>query len=716
MKVLLVTVAGKLGLFLGVLAGIGGVNTMAGEIRARPVYPESPKRPVTDTYHKTEVVDPFRWLEDIQAEEVRRWAEAQTKLTRDWIDLDQDRAALTEAIRKLYDYQTTGTPNVRGNRYFFTRKEGLKNQPVVYVREGGPEAAPRLLLDPNTMSADGTVALDWMYPSPDGGLLAYGTSPNGSEMSTLKVLNIVTGEHLTDTIPRTRACTVAWEPGAKAFWYVKYPEKGTVPDGDEMYNRKIHRHVLGDDPKDDPLVFGEGRSKLDWLGVSESEDGAYAIISSSTDWIKNDLYLKKFGDDSAPVPLAVGLNGQTDVAIFEGKVVIKTNADAPRGKVLITDIQRLDPKDWKEIIPEGEGVIQGVHVVDRKLAVLTQTVAVSSLAIHDLDGRKERTVELPALGTVGSLGGEWDSSLLFYSFQSYLYPPTVFQWETKGGEPVVLDRATARVDPSAYELSQTRFPSKDGTSVPMFILAKKGTPKDGARPTLLYGYGGFDISLTPGYDPDLRIWLDRGGVYAVANLRGGGELGRDWHAAGRLKQKQNVFDDFIAAGEYLIKSRYTNPSKLAIEGGSNGGLLVLACLTQRPDLYRAVLCHVPLCDMLRYHRFSIAKNWVPEYGSSEDADAFGWLSAYSPYHNVRPNTEYPAVLVTTGESDTRVEPMHAYKMAARLQAGTSSHRPILLRVEMKAGHGAGKPLTKRIEEDADKWTFLFDQLGMKSKD
>ncbi|MGE3822389.1 MAG: prolyl oligopeptidase family protein, partial [Isosphaeraceae bacterium] len=413
-----------------------------------------------------------------------------------------------------------------------------------------------------------------------------------------------------------------------------------------------------------------------------------------------------------PVPLAVGLNGRTDVAVFEGNVVILTNADAPRGKVLLTDVDHLDRKHWKEIIPEGEGVIQSVHVVDRKLAVLTQTVAVSSLTLHDLTGRQERVVALPALGTVGSLGGEWDSRELYYGFQSYLYPPTVFRLDVRAGEPVVLDKATAEVDPSAYELSQVRFPSKDGTNVPMFILAKKGTPRDGARPTLLYGYGGFDISMTPGYDPDLRVWLDRGGVYAVANLRGGGELGRDWHAAGRLGRKQNVFDDFIAAAEFLVSSGYTNPSKLAIEGGSNGGLLVSACLTQRPDLYRAVLCHVPLCDMLRYHRFSIARNWVPEYGSSEDEAAFAWLSAYSPYHNVKPGTQYPAVLVTTGESDTRVEPMHAYKMAARLQNATASERPVLLRVELKAGHGAGKPLTKRIEEDADKWTFLFEQLGM----
>jgi prolyl oligopeptidase len=693
------------------LVWIGGFATMAQAPDAkRPSYPETPLRPVTDTYHGTEVVDPYRWLEDVDMPDVREWAAAQTKLSRSIFDKAPNRPALVERLRKFYDFETTSAPHVRRTRYFFTRKEGLKNQPIVYVREGRPDARPRVVLDPNTMSADGTVALDWMFPSPDGSLLAYGTSSDGSEMSTLKILNVASGEHLPDTITRTRACTVAWEPGGKAFWYVRYPAKGTVPDGDEMYNRKIYRHVLGTDPDADPLVFGKDRSKLDWLTVTESDDGRYAIISSSTDWIKNNLYLKKFGDDSPIVPLAVGLDGRIDAAIFEGKVVLHAYAKAPRGRVLITDVDHLDPKDWKEIIPEQAGVIQSVRVVDRKLAVLSSNVAVSALAIHGLDGKKQREIKLPTLGTADSLGGEWDRQELFYSFQSYLYPPTVFRLDTRTGERKVVDRATAEVDSSAYELKQVRCQSKDGTSVPMFILTKKGLARDGKTPTLLYGYGGFDISLTPSYDPDLRIWLDRGYVYAVANLRGGGELGREWHAAGRLGRKQNVFDDFIAAAEHLIRSGFTNPSKLAIEGRSNGGLLVSACLTQRPELYRAVLCAVPLCDMLRFHHFSIAKNWVPEYGSSDDAEAFVWLRKYSPYQNVKPGTAYPAVLLLTGESDTRVEPMHAYKMAARLQWASASERPVLLRVESKAGHGAGKPLAKKIEEDADTWTFLFQQL------
>ncbi len=695
---------------------IGGFATMSdGKEPNALAYPETPERPVTDVYHGREIVDPYRWLEDTNAPEVRAWAEAQTKLTRAVLDRDPNRAALVDTIRHLYDYQSTTAPQVRGTRYFFTRKEGLKNQPIVYLREGSATAEPRLLLDPNTFSADGTVALDWMFPSPDGALLAYGTSPGGSEMSTLKVLDVKTGAHLPDTITRTRACSVAWEPGAKAFWYVRYPEKGTVPPGDEMYNRKIYRHVLGTDPDQDPMTFGQGRSKTDWLSVSESEDGLYAVIFSSTDWIKNDLYLKKFGDESPVVPLAVGLDGQVDAAVFEGKVILHTNSRTPRYRVLATDVNHLDPKDWREIIaePPGTAVLKQLTVVDRKLAVLSTDLAVSSLALYDLDGKKLREIPLPTLGTVSGLNAEWNEPELFYGFQSFLFPQTVYQHDVRSGSSKVIDRATAKVDPDAYEVKQVRYPSKDGTSVPMFLISKNGLVPDGRAPTLLYGYGGFDISLAPAYDPDLRVWLDRGGVYAIANLRGGGELGREWHAAGRLGKKQNVFDDFIAAAEYLIKNGYTNPAKLAIEGGSNGGLLVAACLTQRPDLYRAVLCAVPLCDMLRYHRFSIARNWVPEYGSADDPEAFAWLSAYSPYQKVSPGTAYPAVLLLTGESDTRVEPMHAYKMAARLQAATTSDRPVLLRVEMKAGHGAGKPLTKRIEEDADKWTFLFEQLGVK---
>ncbi len=685
----------------------------AQEARHRP-YPKTPERPVADSYHGVEIVDPYRWLEDVNDPAVRAWAVEQTRLTRSILDRDPHRPALVETLKRLHDYQTTSAPTVRGTRYFFSRREGLKNQPVVYVREGRPDAEPRVVLDPNTFSADGTVALDWLYPSPDGSLVAYGSSPNGSEMSTLKVRDVATGRDLPDTITRTRACTVAWEPSGRAFWYVRYPEKGTVPAGDEMYNRKIFRHELGANPDADPMVFGQGRPKIDWLGVSESEDGRYAILSSSTDWIKNDLYLKKFGDDSPPVPLAVGLDGQVDAAVFDGRVIVHTNAGTPRYRVLKTDVDHLDPKDWKEIIPEpaGTAVIEAVRVVDRRLAVLTSDLAVSSLALHDLDGRKLRAVPLPTLGTAGGLGGEWDGHELFYSFQSFLYPPTVFRLDTRSGDPAVNDRSTAEIDPAHYEVKQERYPSKDGTSVPMFLIRKKGLEPEGQAPTLLYGYGGFDISLTPSYKSDLRVWLDRGGVYAIANLRGGGELGREWHAAGRLGKKQNVFDDFIAAAEHLTKNRTTNPSRLAIEGGSNGGLLVSACLTQRPELFRAVVCSVPLCDMLRYHRFSIARNWVPEYGSSDDPEAFAWLRAYSPYHHAKPGVAYPAVLLLTGESDTRVEPMHAYKMAARLQATTASQHPVLLRVESKAGHGAGKPLTKRIEEDADKWTFLFEQLGV----
>lgn len=702
------------GLCLGVLV-VGGPLMMArGAEAKRPDYPETPARPANDVYHGVEIVDPYRWLEDVNDPEVRAWAAAQTKLTRAAFDADPGRPALVERLKVLYDYQTTSAPIVRGTRYFFTRREGLKNQPIVYVREGSSQAEARVVLDPNGFSQDGTVALDWMFPSRDGSLLAYGSSPNGSEMSTLKVLNVATGEHLPDVIPRTRACTVAWEPSGRAFWYVRYPEKGTVPAGDEMYNRKIYRHVLGTDPADDPLMFGEGRSKLDWLGVSESDDGRYVIFYSSTDWIKNDLYLKRLGDDSPIVPLAVGLEGRVNAAIFDGKVILHTNAKTPRYQVLATDVDHLEPAAWKEIIPEQEGVIEAIGIVDRKIAVLTSKMAVSALALHDLDGRKLREVALPTLGTVGGLNGEWDRQELFYSFQSFLYPATVFRLDTREPEkePTIVDRSTAQVDPAEYEVKQVTYPSKDGTQVPMFILSKKGLEPKSNAPTLLYGYGGFDISLTPAYDADLRIWLDRGGVYAIANLRGGGELGREWHAAGRLGKKQNVFDDFIAAAEYLIASGYTKPAKLAIEGGSNGGLLVSACLTQRPDLFRAVNCAVPLCDMLRYHRFSIARNWIPEYGSSDDREAFDWLRAYSPYHNVKPGVPFPAVLLLTGESDTRVEPMHAYKMAARLQAGTSSDRPIYLRVETKAGHGAGKPLTKRIEEEADKWTFLFQQLSV----
>ncbi len=692
--------------------------------------PVAEPKPIADIFHGTRVIDNYHWLEKSGSPETQKWVAEENAYTRALLDPLPGRQALHKRLTELLSIGSVTPPVIAGRRYFYTRREGMQNQPVLYVRDqlNGPD---RVLVDANQLAADGTIALDWFHPSDNGRYVAYGTSPSGSEMSTLHVIETKTGTILPDTIERTRAASVAWLHDNSGFYYTRYPQKGEVPAGQEMYNRHVFFHLLGSPVETDDPIFGEGRDPEDWPSVSLSNDGRWLLIHVSEGWTKSELYLKDLKSDKAASRLTTGKNFLYSADVCEGKVYITTNEDAPRYRLFVTDAGNFDREAWKEIIPQSDAVLQGAAVFGGKLVARYEQNATSQLKVFDLDGKKISDIALPAIGTVFSTSGRWNRDEAFFGFQSFTVPPSIYRVELKPAQfvsgknsydvvanPSLWTKVDApSIDPSAYEVAQEWFHSKDGTRVPMFVVHKKGLQKNGKNPTLLTGYGGFNISLTPSFSRTAYLWMEHGGIFAVANLRGGAEFGEDWHRAGMLDKKQNVFDDMIAAAEHLIAEKYTDKHHLAIQGGSNGGLLMGAMITQRPDLFRAVICQVPLLDMLHYQDFQIAKLWIPEYGTSENPEQFKWLYAYSPYHHVKAGTEYPAILFMTADTDTRVDPMHAKKMTALMQAearnGTSKTRPILLRIESKAGHGIGKPVTKQIEEFTDVYSFLFWQLGIK---
>ncbi|MGA7659803.1 MAG: prolyl oligopeptidase family serine peptidase [Candidatus Sulfotelmatobacter sp.] len=684
---------------------------------AASAVPKAEKRPLEETLHGVKIVDNYRWLEDGQSPETQKWVEEEMAYTRGMLDPLPGRDAIHKRLTELLGIGSISQPQIGGKYYFYTRREGMQNQPIVYVREG-VEGKDRVLLDVNQLAADGTIALDWYQLSENGKYLVYGTSPSGSEISTLHIIETKTGNALPDTIDRTRAASIAWTLDNSGFYYTRYPKKGDVPEGQEMYNRHVFYHELGTDPETDPPIFGEGRDPEDWPSVSLDNDGRFLLITVQQGWTKTELFLMDLKKRTPPTRVTTGKNFIYSGSVYNGRLYIVTNEDAPRYRVFVAEAGDYERDNWKEIIPQTDAVLQGAAVWGGKLFTQYEQNASSQLKIFDLDGTKLHDLMLPALGTVFGSDGKWNRDEIFYGFLSFTVPPTVYRYDLKSGTTSLWAKVDApSIDPAAYEVNQEWFHSKDGTRVPMFIVNKKGLKKDGHNPTLLTAYGGFNVSLTPSFSRTAYLWMEHGGVYAVANLRGGAEFGEDWHRAGMLDKKQNVFDDMIAAAEHLIAEKYTDTDHLAIQGGSNGGLLMGAMITQRPDLFRAVVCQVPLLDMLRYQNFQIAKLWIPEYGSSDNPEQFKWLYAYSPYHHVKPGTGYPAILFMTADTDTRVDPMHAKKMAAEMQAeaknGASKTRPILLRIESKAGHGAGKPVTKQIEEFTDMYSFLFWQLGVK---
>ena len=714
---------GGLRLFLALLFSFAVVVTVLADNAAVSTQPSSSgppvaaQKPVEDEIQGHKITDPYRWLEDAGGADTQKWVHDEVAYTRSILDPLPGRDQLHKRLSELLTIGTVSAPQLGGEYYFYTKREGSQNQPVLFVRKG-LNGKDRALVDVNALAADGTVALDWWTPSEDGKYVAYGTSPSGSEMSTLHIIETASGKMLPDEIERTRAASIVWKLDNSGFYYTRYPKKGEVAEGQEVYNRHIFYHALGANSAKDPLIFGEGRDPQDWLDATLSNDDRWLLIAVSQGWTKTELYLQDLKAGSAPLRITEGKNFLYGGEIDNGKIFITTNEDAPRYRAFVVNASSPERANWKEIVPQSNAVLQNVGMVNGLLLASYEKNASSQLRLLDTDGKQLGDIRLPAIGTVFGLGGKWNRKEAFLAFHSFTIPDSVFQINLADRSTSLWAKVDAPgIDAEKYEVKQVWFNSKDGTRVPMFVFHKKGLDLNGKNPTMLTGYGGFNTSMTPAFVPARYLWLEHGGVYAVANLRGGAEFGEDWHRAGMLDKKQNVFDDFIAAAEFLISQKYTDKDHLGIIGGSNGGLLMGAALTQRPDLYRAVVCQVPLLDMLRYQNFQIAKLWVPEYGSSEDPKQFEWLYAYSPYHHVKQGTEYPAILFMSADTDTRVDPMHAKKMSALMQAeaanGRSREHPILLRIDTKAGHGAGKPIAKQVEDLTDIYSFLFWQLGMK---
>jgi prolyl oligopeptidase len=667
---------------------------------------------VVDTVYGVPIPDPYRWLEDGDSPEVREWTRKQNEYFQAYVNSYPQRDKIARRLEELISIGFIGSPTVRDSLYFFKKRKGRQNHAILYLRRGF-NAEPEVLIDPNLFSEDGTVAMDWSFLSWDGSLIAYGVSASGTENSTLFVKRTADKAMLPDTIPFTRSASVAWLPDNSGFYYTRYPAPGTVPPGDETYYRRIYFHQLGSSWENDPLVFGDKLEKTAWPGVSLSPDGRWLFVEVSYGWTKSEIYLKDLAaPESDFVPIVKGIDAKFDIVPLNDRFLIRTNYQSPKYRVLTGNYRQPGIDYWKEVIPQRDQILERILVVNNHIVALSLKNASSVLEIYTLEGKFVREISLPTLGTVSWPSGEWDGKELFFSFHSYNMPWTVMRYDFAGDSVHQVEQVEAAVDMSDIVVDQVWYQSKDGTPVSMFLVHRKDLVRNGQNPTYLYGYGGFNVSMKPYFSQSMVLWLENGGVYAVANLRGGGEYGEEWHKAGMLENKQNVFDDFIAAAEYLFRERYTNPQKLVIAGGSNGGLLIGAVVTLSPDLCKAAVCSVPLLDMVRYHKFLMAQLWIPEYGTSNNPEQFKYLYAYSPYHNVKEGTAYPAVLFKTAESDNRVDPMHARKMTARMQAATASRNPIFLRTETKAGHGQGKPISKRLQELTDTWCFIFKTLGM----
>jgi len=678
-----------------------------------PPPPGTAREDVIDDIHGVRITDPYRWLE-AETDRVREWTDRQNARTRAVLDPLPQRATWAPRLRELLSVGLLSTPRPIAGRVFHLRREGEQRQAVLYVRDA-VHAADRVLIDPNGLDREGLVTIDWYYPSPDARYVAYGLSRGGDEMSTLYVMETATRKLLADQIRHTQRSTVAWVPGG--FYYTVHPAPGSVPPGDENYYRRVRYHRLGDDPARDRLVFGEERPKEDIVNVSASLDGRWVLFGAFKGWTRSDLYL--LDRDHPERGLATVLEGKDAIAqgfALDGRIWLRTNLDAPNYRVISAACDAPGSEQWQTVIPEGNDVIEGFDRTRDRLAVLRLVRATSRLATYDLDGRNEREVSLPSLGAIEFVEGDQDGDRVGYTFQSFTQPPIAFVADARTGrtDEVVRLGMPARLDVASVSVEQTTYASRDGTEVTMFLVRRKDLRLTGDVPTFLTGYGGFNVSRAPVYSAGVAAWVEAGGLFALPNLRGGGEYGETWHRAGMLQNKQNVFDDFYAAAEALIARGWTNPEHLAIAGGSNGGLLVGAALTQRPELFSAVYCAVPLLDMLRYQNFRIARFWIAEYGSAEDPEQARWLRKYSPYHNVRAGVHYPPVLITTAEGDSRVDPMHARKMAALLQAQTEDPASIvLLRVDRDAGHGIGKPLDKQVDDLADEYAFLAWRTGLR---
>lgn len=676
-------------------------------------YPETRKTDTIDVYFGTQVADPYRWLEDDNSEETAAWVKAQNDVTNAYLAKIPFRDQVRERLTSMWNYPRYGVPFKKGGKYFFFKNDGIQNQSVLYIQDS-LQAEPRVFLDPNKLSEDGTTALGTYSVSKDGKYFAYAISKAGSDWNEIYVMETETGKQLADKLEWVKFSGISWRESG--FYYSRYdkPAGGGVLSSKNEY-MKVYYHVVGDPQEKDVLVYENRNYPLRNYGITATEDGRYLVLGESESTSGNSLYIKDLENPQAGfVKIAEGFRfDYSYISNQDGKFLILTNADAPKYRLIEVDLSAPAPENHRIIIPEREEVLVSAEVAGGRIVCEYMKDATNRLYVYTTEGSFVHEVNLPGPGTIAGFEGKRDENEAFFAFTSFTYPSTVFVYDILNNTSKVFFDSELDFDPAKYESKQVFYTSKDGTKVPMFIVHKAGLNLDGNNPVYLYGYGGFNVSLTPVFSVSRLLFIEQGGVFAMPNLRGGGEYGEAWHRAGTKLQKQNVFDDFIAAAEFLIAEKYTQPEKIAIAGGSNGGLLVGACMTQRPDLFAVALPAVGVMDMLRFHKFTIGWAWTEDYGSSEDSVQFQYLLGYSPFHNLKPGTCYPATLVTTADHDDRVVPAHSFKFAATLQEHQSCNNPALIRIETNAGHGAGKPVSKMIDEATDIWSFTMYNLGMK---
>ncbi len=660
---------------------------------------------VKEVLHGAELVDPYRWLEDQNSPETRAWIDAQNEHSLPILGSIPGREQRKKRLTELLRTEVITTPVERNGRYFFSKRRADEDLFVIHMRKG-LKGNDEVLLDPHSMSPDHTTTVGLVDVSQDGGLLAYSVREGGVDEITINLRDVNAGRDLPDRLPKARYFGGSLKSDKTGFYYSRFTKEGS----------RVYYHAMGTDAAGDREIFGKGYGPDKIIFPSLSDDGRHLLIHvlHGSGGTRTELYYQDLARQGPLVTIVNDVAARFSGDVAGDQLYVQTNWNAPKGRVLLVDPKNPARENWREIIPQSDAVIRGVSAAGGKLFVNYLQNVVSRVKIFEPGGKPAGEIAFPSIGNVSGVAGRWDSREAFFSFSSFHIPATIYRYDVKTGSRDVWARLKAPVDSDKLEVKQVWYESKDKTKVPMFLVHKKGIKLDGSNPTYLTGYGGFNLSLTPGFSSTAVFWAENGGVFAQPNMRGGGEFGEEWHRAGMFEKKQNVFDDFIGAAEWLVKNGYTKPAKLAVAGGSNGGLLVGAALTQRPELFQAVACHYPLLDMVRYHKFLVARFWVSEYGSSDDPQQFKYIRAYSPYHNVKPGTKYPAVLFITGDGDTRVDPLHARKMAALLQASTGSDRPVLLRYETKAGHSGGRPVSKIIEDSTDEMGFLFWQLGMVS--
>jgi prolyl oligopeptidase len=672
-------------------------------------WPATRTDAIVDVVHGTKVADPYRWLEDEKSAEVQAWMKVQDDYARAELGKLPAKPQLVERLKQLFYFEAISAPIHRKGRFFFTRKHVDKEKTIVYWKQG-EKGAEQVLFDPNAWSKDGSTGLGGWWASPDGKVVAYAKKLNNSDESTMYVHDLATGKDLTDVIAGTKYSGASWTPDSKGFYYTWVPP---ISDKVSVAARpgfaEVRFHKLGTDPATDPIVHGATKNPESFIGGAISQDGHWLVVTIQHGWSSSDVYFKDARKaDAKWTTLVEKVDATFDVTVWRDRFYVNTNDGAPRYRVFKVDPKKPERTAWKEIVAQNDATLESTTVVGERLVLSYLRNAASEVEVHDLDGKLVRKVALPALGSSGGIGGNPDEDTGYFSYTSFTEPQVIYKTSIKSGKVSEWARIKLPVDTTGMETEQVFFPSKDGTKISMFIVKPRGAKKDGKNPTILYGYGGFNVSLTPGFSSSRVVWLERGGIYAIPNLRGGGEYGEEWHRSGMLLEKQNVFDDYIAAAEYLIKEGWTTSEHLAISGGSNGGLLVGAAMTQRPDLFKAVVCAVPLLDMLRFHLFGSGKTWVPEYGSADDAAQFKAIYEYSPYRRAvdAGARKYPALLMESADHDDRVDPLHARKFAALIQNNQTADAPVLLRIERNSGHGGADMVKQQVEATADTLAWL----------